>query len=210
MQRFCRAPAAKVNHHAYLGGLLEHTVSMLRAATRLIPLYPVLNGDLLLVGIFLHDIGKTSELAYQKEFDYTDSGRLVGHLVQGTLMLQAKVAGLRAAGTEIPDILVEQLMHLILAHHGEYEFGSPKLPMTPEAVAAHYIDNLDARLQAFSQAIEDHPVDEESWTARQFMFDNQMLFRGTAEERQRRRAATDESADDEDGGPAPPRRGGLD
>jgi len=210
MAKFCRAPAAKVNHHAYLGGLLEHTVAMLRTARQVLPLYPVLNADLLLVGIFLHDIGKIDELAYARVLDYTDSGRLVGHLVLGAMMLQDKVARLRAAGTDIPDILLQQLVHLILAHHGEYEFGSPKLPITPEAVAVHYLDNLDAKLQAFREAVDTHPADEESWTGRQFMFDNQMLFRGTAEDRQRRRSVAAGGPSAETGDDTPQRKGGLD
>jgi 3'-5' exoribonuclease len=195
MSAFRRAPAAKVNHHAFLGGLLEHTVSMMRLAQRIIPLYPVLNSDLLTLGIFLHDIGKTVELSSDRQFEYTDAGRLVGHLVQGTLMVEQKVAALRAKGVEVPDILVQQIMHLVLAHHGEYEYGSPKLPITAEAVALHYIDNLDARLQAFAQAVASHPAEDESWTARQFMFDNQMLFRGTADEQQRRKGLAEGGPD---------------
>ena len=210
MRGFRRSPAATVNHHAYLGGLLEHTLGIMRLAVKIVPLYPVLNRDLLLLGAFLHDIGKIVELSSDREFTYTDAGRLVGHLVQGVLILQGQVQAVRQGGAEIPDILVRQLEHLILAHHGEYEFGSPKLPMTAEAVAVHFLDNLDAKLAAFSQAVIGHPVAEESWTARQYMFDNQMLFRGTEEDR-RRRAGLAESAN-ADNGPdddAPLLKGGL-
>jgi 3'-5' exoribonuclease len=209
MRSFCRSPAATVNHHAYLGGLLEHSLGLMRMATRITPLYSVLNRDIMLLGCFLHDIGKTVELSSDREFSYTDAGRLVGHLVQGVLILQGKVQAARQAGTEIPDILVRQLEHLILAHHGEYEFGSPKLPMTAEAVAVHFLDNLDAKLAAFSQAVTDHPVAEESWTARQFMFDNQMLFRGTEEDRRRRRTSLAEPANADTPDKGPPLKGGL-
>jgi 3'-5' exoribonuclease len=230
MKAFCRAPAAKVNHHAYLGGLLEHTVSMLRLAERVVPLYPVLNRDLVLLGVFLHDIGKTVELCSDRSFEYTDGGRLVGHLVEGAMMIGDKARRLRERGTAVPDILVQQIVHLVLAHHGQYEFGSPKLPVTAEAVVLHYLDNLDAKLTAFAAAVATHPAEEEDWTSRQFMFDNQMLFRGTADDRRAKKlsgtpgaAATNgdvngNAAGDGNGAapveetPAkrPPRRGGLD
>lgn len=206
MAAFRRSPAAKINHHAYLGGLLEHTVSMLRLARRVIPLYPILSGDLVLLGVFLHDIGKTAELSSDLEFDYTDSGRLVGHLVQGVLMVSERIRGLRAAGTDVSDILEQQILHLILSHHGQYEFGSPRLPMTAEAVALHYLDNLDAKLNAFARAVGDHPAEGEAWTTRQFMFDNQMLFRGTEEDRRRLR----DNGESETGGDGPLLRGGTD
>ena len=211
MALYRRTPAGKVNHHAYLGGLLEHTVSMMRLAQRIEPLYPVLKADLLTVGIFLHDVGKTVELSSDREFAYTDAGRLVGHLVQGAMMVDQKVRALREAGTDVPDIAAQQIMHIILAHHGQYEFGSPKLPVTAEAVAIHYLDNLDAKLHAFARAVDEHPAETESWTTRQFMFDNQMLFRGTEEDRQRfREAAGKQTASDprRDTRP-PPRRGGV-
>jgi len=207
MNRVRRSPAAKTLHHAYLGGLLEHTVSMMRLADVVLPLYPVLNADLLRLGVLLHDIGKTQELSCDREFGYTDAGQLVGHLVQSTLMVDQKVRRLRDEGTEIPDIIVQQIMHLILAHHGEYEYGSPKLPMTAEAVALHYLDNIDAKLQAFARAVDNHPAEEETWTSRQFMFDNRMLFRGTEEDRRRRGQAATEPTEAEE---RPHRKGGID
>lgn len=223
MARFRRSPAAKINHHAYLGGLLEHTVSMLRLAERVLPLYPVLNRDLVLLGVFFHDIGKTVELSSDRSFEYTDAGRLVGHLVEGAMMVGDKVRSLRDRGVALPDLLEQQVVHLILAHHGEYEFGSPKLPVTAEAVVVHYLDNLDAKLTAFAAAVASHPAEEENWTSRQFMFDNQMLFRGTAEDRLSLKSRTPSAPGaaapgiDATNGPAeestkgrPPRRGGID
>ena len=222
MARFRRSPAAKVNHHAYLGGLLEHTVGMIRLAQHILPLYPTLNRDLVLLGVFLHDIGKTVELSSDRSFEYTDAGRLVGHLVEGAMMVGEKARSLRDRGIALPDILVQQVVHLILAHHGEYEFGSPKLPVTAEAIVLHHVDNLDAKLTAFAAAVGTHPAEEENWTSRQFMFDNQMLFRGTAEDRQDRKSASPATpADDANvAAPAAPRddtpskrplrRGGID
>jgi len=207
MARFRRSPAAKIFHHAYIGGLLEHTLGIMQMAQQVLPLYPQLNDDLLLLGIFLHDIGKTTELTCDREFAYTDAGQLIGHLVMGVNLVQEKVRGLRADGHEIPDSLVNQVEHLILAHHGQYEFGSPKLPMTAEAVALHFLDNLDAKLVAFARAVDKHPIDGDAWTSRQYMFDNMMLYRGTPEDRSRS-AAAPETADEDDDGPL--LKGGID
>ena len=179
---FIKAPAAKVNHHAYLGGLLEHTLGIMRLADRICPLYPFIQRDMLLLGILLHDVGKTLELSYARGFTYTDSGQLIGHLVQGAMMVEEKARTLRAAGKEIPEIVVQQVQHMILAHHGSYEFGSPKLPMTAEAILLHHLDNIDAKLVAFNQAVSTHPAAGDMWTGRQFMFDNLMLFRGGQEQ----------------------------
>ncbi|NLX59617.1 MAG: HD domain-containing protein [Phycisphaerae bacterium] len=210
MAAFRRSPAAKTFHHAYIGGLLEHTLGIMRVAQKILPLYPLLNGDLLLLGVFLHDIGKTAELSCDREFAYTDAGQLVGHLVMGVGMVQDKVRQLRAGGCDVPDAVVQQVEHMILAHHGQYEFGSPKLPMTAEALALHFLDNLDAKLVAFAQAVDNHPVDGDAWTSRQYMFDNQMLFRGAADDR--KRSSVPESANEQDNGAGdarPPRKGGL-
>ena len=133
LRDFCRAPAGIKNHHAYLGGLLEHVVTLLDAAERLLPLYPNLDRDLLLMGIFLHDIGKVRELTYGRSFGYSDEGQLVGHLVIGVEMLNEKVARVPdLTGEPFPTEILLRLKHMIVAHHGTYEFGSPKLPMTPD------------------------------------------------------------------------------
>ncbi|MBI3411209.1 MAG: HD domain-containing protein [Planctomycetes bacterium] len=138
---FCKAPAGIRNHHAYLGGLLEHVVTLLEAADRLAPIYPQLNRDLLLTGIFLHDIGKVRELCYERVFGYSDEGQLVGHIVIGVEMLDDKVAKVAdLMGEPFPAELLLRLKHMILSHHGTYEFGSPRLPMTPEAIALHHLE----------------------------------------------------------------------
>jgi 3'-5' exoribonuclease len=156
MAGFRQAPAGVRNHHAYLGGLLEHVLSMLEAADRLAPLYPELNRDLLLMGVFLHDLGKVRELSYDRAFGYTDEGQLVGHIDLGIEMLNAKVARVPdLTGEPFPTELLLRLKHMIVSHHGTYEFGSPRLPMTPEAIALHYLDNLDAKIHSFTRDIRD-------------------------------------------------------
>ncbi len=162
---FSRAPAGVRVHHAYLGGLLEHVVTLLDAADRLAPLYPELDRDLLLMGIFLHDAGKVRELSYDRAFAYTDEGQLVGHLIIGVEMLNEKVARVGdLTGEPFPRELLLRLKHLILSHHGTYEFGSPKLPMTPEAIALHHLDNFDAKVHVFTRDIREDRNSTSAWT----------------------------------------------
>ena len=165
LQAFCQAPAGVRNHHAYLGGLLEHVVTLLDAAERILPLYPELDRDLLLAGVFLHDIGKIRELSYGKAFAYTDEGQLVGHLVIGVEMLDEKAAKVPdLTGEPFPKELLLRLRHMILSHHGTYEFGSPRLPMTPEAIALHHLDNLDAKIHNFTREIREDRNTTSTWT----------------------------------------------
>jgi 3'-5' exoribonuclease len=164
MENFCKAPGGTALHHNYLGGLLEHTHNMLRIAVAILPFYPKVQSDLVLAGIFLHDIGKTEELSYDMAFSYTDSGQLIGHIVKTVLMVNQKADELRAKGTQIEQAVLDALEHIILSHHGEYEFGSPKLPATPEAFMVCYIDNLDAKVNMVTLAIENEPGDS-NWTA---------------------------------------------
>mgnify|MGYP001602263009 CR=1 FL=1 len=162
---FCKAPAGIRNHHAYIGGLLEHVVNVLDAADRLLPLYPEINRDVLLMGVFLHDIGKVRELSYERVFGYTDEGQLVGHIVIGVEMLDEKVAQApKLTGEPFPAELLLRLKHMILSHHGTYEFGSPRLPMTPEAIALHHLDNLDAKVHSFARDIRDDRQGPSAWT----------------------------------------------
>jgi 3'-5' exoribonuclease len=162
---FCKVPAGIRNHHAYLGGLLEHVVTLLDAADRLLPLYPDLDRDLLLMGVFLHDIGKVRELSFSRVFAYTDEGQLIGHIVIGVEMLNEKIAKVPdLTGEPFPKELAWRLKHMILSHHGTYEFGSPKLPMTPEAIALHHLDNLDAKVHTFTRDIRDDRNQTSAWT----------------------------------------------
>jgi 3'-5' exoribonuclease len=162
---FCRAPAGIKNHHAYLGGLLEHVVTLLDGAERLLPLYPHLDRDLLLMGVFLHDVGKVRELTYDRSFGYSDEGQLIGHLVIGVEILNEKVTKVpELTGEPFPKELLLRLKHMIVSHHGTYEFGSPKLPMTPEAIALHYLDNFDAKVHSFTRDIREDRNQLSAWT----------------------------------------------
>jgi len=164
MKNFCDAPGAMKLHHSYLGGLLEHTHDVLRAAAAVLPVYPQVQADLVLTGAFLHDIGKTEELSYDMAFSYTDSGQLIGHLVLGILMINNKVEALAKKGIKFDKATLDALSHIILTHHGKYEFGSPKLPATAEAFMVNYIDDLDAKIHQVTKAI-DSEQSESNWTA---------------------------------------------
>jgi 3'-5' exoribonuclease len=165
VRAFCRAPAGVRVHHAYLGGLLEHVVTLLDAADRLAPLYPDLDRDLLTAGIFLHDIGKVRELTFDRAFAYTDEGQLLGHLVIGVEMLSDKVRQVPdLTGEPFPHELLLRLKHLIVSHHGTLEFGSPRVPMTPEAIALHHLDNFDAKLHVFTRDIREDRKNATAWT----------------------------------------------
>jgi 3'-5' exoribonuclease len=163
MDRFRKAPAGMVNHHSYLGGLLEHTLGMLEVASAILPLYPRVQADMVITGIFLHDMAKTEELAYAMAFSYTDGGQLLGHITQTAIMVSKRVDVLRAKGVQFDQALVDGLLHIILTHHGAYEFGSPKLPATAEAFMVSYIDNMDAKVNQVTLAIENEPG-EDNWT----------------------------------------------
>ena len=146
MAAFKRAPAAKSMHHAYLGGLLEHTLSLVNLADRICPLYPKINRDVVILGLFLHDLGKTRELVYDRTFSYSDRGELIGHIVEGAIMLHDKAQQvMRQTGQRLPPNLVMVLQHIILSHHGVPEFGAARIPATPEALLVSMLDNLDAK-----------------------------------------------------------------
>ncbi|MCG3138386.1 MAG: 3'-5' exoribonuclease YhaM [Phycisphaerae bacterium] len=163
---FQRSPAAITMHHAYVGGLLEHTLNLLELAQLVIPRYPELSLDLVLAGLFLHDIGKTQELKYDTNFSYSDQGQLVGHIVMSVMWIEEKVRQAeKITGRKFPDEKKWALQHLVLSHHGQYEYGSPKLPATPEAIAVHYLDNLDAKLQQALKIIAADNDEESNWTA---------------------------------------------
>ncbi len=162
---FRRAPAAAALHHAYIGGLMEHTLSLLELALRVVPLYKRLNLDLVLTGLFLHDIGKAKELSYETAIGYSDQGQLVGHIALATMMIEKHADAIaQRKGKPFPQALRWALQHIILSHHGKYEFGSPKLPAIPEAIAIHYLDNLDAKLNMFYSAIDNHRDPASHWT----------------------------------------------
>jgi len=159
-EAYRNAPAAKALHHAYLGGLLDHAVSLVRSCDLLCRNYPQINRDLLLTGAFLHDIGKIYELNYRRNFSYSTRGQLLGHMIIELEMLHGKLAQLKDFPEELK-ILVE---HLIISHHGQYEFGSPKLPMFPEALMLHYLDDLDSKMEAMRAHFEREAGLDGAWT----------------------------------------------
>jgi 3'-5' exoribonuclease len=154
------APAAKTMHHAFIGGLLEHVVSLCHICDQMAGSYPLINRDLLLAGAFLHDIGKVRELAYARSFSYTTEGQLLGHMVIELEMVHRKIAEMQ----EFPDDLRIAIEHLIISHHGQYEFGSPKLPMFPEALMLHYLDDLDSKMESMRAQMEKDGELESPWT----------------------------------------------
>jgi 3'-5' exoribonuclease len=155
------APAAKTLHHAYIGGLLDHVVSLFRSCDLICRNYPQINRDLLLTGAFLHDIGKIHELTYNRSFSYSTKGQLLGHMIIELEMLQAKLAALPG----FPDELKILIEHLIISHHGQYDFGSPKLPMFPEALMLHYLDDLDSKMEAMRAQFEREAALDSPWTS---------------------------------------------
>jgi 3'-5' exoribonuclease len=159
-EAYRNAPAAKSLHHAYIGGLLDHVVSLFRSCDLVCRNYPHINRDLLLTGAFLHDIGKIYELTYKRSFAYTTRGQLLGHMVIELEMLHAKIALLPG----FPDDLKTLVEHLIISHHGQYDFGSPKLPMFPEALMLHYLDDLDSKMESMRAHFDRDASSENAWT----------------------------------------------
>jgi 3'-5' exoribonuclease len=160
VNKFKTAPAAKKMHHAYIGGLLEHTVSMTSLADKIAGHYGGVNRDLLLTGTILHDIGKIDEFDYQSKIDYSDKGRLLNHIVIGIKMVDDKLSGIH----NFPEDQMLLLKHMIVSHHGTREFGSPEPPKTIEAVLLNYIDEIDSKVNAIRDFIASEDPDE-TWTS---------------------------------------------
>jgi uncharacterized domain HDIG len=160
-QRFKKAPAAKVMHHAYLGGLLEHVVGLCGLARQVAAHYqPELDVDLLLTGAILHDVGKLEELCYERAIGYTTHGQLLGHIVMEVETVSKAIDKIDGFPPELKTVV----QHLLISHHGEYEFGSPKLPMIREALVFHYLDDLDSKMAAARTALAGESGDEE-WSS---------------------------------------------
>lgn len=165
MAALAKSPAGVKNHHAYPGGLLEHVVNLMEVADRIVDRYPAIDRDLLIMGVLLHDMGKVQELSSDRGFAYTDAGQLIGHTVLAVSMLDDKVRQAEElAGEPIPEETVLRLKHMIVSHHGEYEYGAPKLPMTLEAITLHHLDNLDAKIHNFQQLMRDDANLDSPWT----------------------------------------------
>jgi 3'-5' exoribonuclease len=175
MRDFQKAPAAKAMHHAYVGGLLEHTLAVTRLAEQICPLYPLLDRSLLIAGALLHDLGKLEEFDFSSyPADYSDSGRLVGHMVLGIEMIQEKINEI----TGFPKELALQLKHLILSHHGRHEFGSPSLPMMTEAFVLNFLDDLDAKVNYMGRLAERVEGDDYQWTDYQRNLERFLFVKG--------------------------------
>jgi 3'-5' exoribonuclease len=158
--RYKRAPAAKVMHHAYLGGLLEHVIGLCGLAKQVAAHYPELNADLLLTVAILHDVGKLDELCYDRAIGYTTEGQLLGHIVMELETVSKAIDAIEG----FPANLKTVVQHLLISHHGQYEFGSPKLPMIREAMVFHYLDDMDSKMAAVRAALATESGDEE-WSA---------------------------------------------
>ena len=167
VRRFKKAPASKQLHHTHLGGLLEHTLSVAQLVLKIRGHYEGLNVDLLLTSSILHDLGKVDELLYDRTFDYTDEGRLIGHIVLGVEKVDEKIRSLPG----FPKDLSHLLKHLLLSHHGQYIWGSPKKPMTLEALMLHFLDDLDAKINGIQQFLRDHLQEGSKWSTYHPLFE---------------------------------------
>ena len=171
--RFLRAPAARVWHHSYIGGLAHHVRDMAAIAMRTAEVYPEIDRDLLLCGVLVHDLGKVQELEVTNRIDYSDSGRLIGHIVLGVEFLDARMREIEG----FPAELSLKLKHMVLSHHGSLEHGSPIVPMTIEAMLLHYIDNLDAQARGALQVLDKEPARPGKWTEYVKLLDR-FMYRG--------------------------------
>lgn len=172
LRSFCEAPGAKALHHSHIGGLLEHTVAVVTILLTVHDLHPELDRDLLITGGLLHDVGKMQELAVGTSIEYTDRGRLLGHIVLTDRLVRQKIQSIAGFPQELDDLL----SHILLSHHGQKEYGAPIVPMTPEACALHYADNLDAHVQYFQHAVEQGRGTGNSWTEYQKLFDRYLYI----------------------------------
>ena len=171
VKAFKQSSAAKTVHHGFVGGLLQHTLSVVKLCDYYCGAYPMLKRDLLISAAICHDIGKTREISLFPQNDYTDEGQFLGHIVIGTEMVAEKISKIEG----FPAILASELKHCILSHHGEYEFGSPKKPAIMEAVALNFADNTDAKMQTFTEILEN--TTETGWMGFNRLFESNL--RGT-------------------------------
>jgi 3'-5' exoribonuclease len=166
LEKLRRAPAGIKTHHAYEGGLLRHVLDLMRIAEAIAPNYAQLDSEMLLVGVFLHDLGKLEELSFDGDLSYSDPGQMLGHLVQGAIELERRSLQItRESGQSLPADLLWRLQHMIVSHHGQLDHGSPKVPMTIEAIVLHYIDDMDAKVNAATELIDSDRNSDSQWTA---------------------------------------------
>ena len=173
---YSRAPAAKAMHHVYLGGLLEHSLAVAALADDICRRYPGLQRDLLITGALLHDVGKINELRFERAFEYSDAGKLLGHIVIGVEMVEEKLRTIAGFPLELAILL----KHLLLSHHGQYEYGSPKRPKTLEAVVLNFIDDLDSKINGVRTHLEKDGAGDSGWTQYHRLYDR-YFFKGFME-----------------------------
>jgi len=167
MALYCKAPAAKGMHHVYLGGLLEHSLALVKLVKTIVPLYEGLNEDLLVVGALLHDVGKTHEMSFERAFDYTDAGKLLGHITIGVELVEEKIRLVDGFPRELSMLL----KHMLLSHHGLYEYGSPKRPKTVEATILNYLDDMDSKINGIRSHMARESASTSRWTAHHRLYD---------------------------------------
>ncbi len=178
MAGYRSAPAAKGMHHVYIGGLLEHSLSVARLVDAILPLYAPLNRDLLVAGALLHDLGKVREMAFYRSFDYTDEGKLIGHITIGVEMLHEKIVTIEG----FPSDTAMLLKHMILSHHGQYEYGSPKRPKTLEATILNYLDDLDSKINGIRTHIGKEPESLSRWSSYHRLYDRYFFKESSSRE----------------------------
>jgi len=164
---YCQAPAAKGMHHVYLGGLLEHSLSLVKLVKNVVPLYSGINEDLLIVGALLHDVGKIYEMSFARAIDYTDAGKLLGHITIGVELVGEKIHTVEGFPRELSLLL----KHMLLSHHGQYEYGSPKRPKTVEATILNYLDDMDSKINGIQAHIAKETASTSRWTAHHRLYD---------------------------------------
>jgi 3'-5' exoribonuclease len=167
---FLKLPAAKTVHHAYIHGLLEHTLGVVKNAIYIATLYPQIHKELLIVGALFHDLGKVKELSVETGFDYTSDGKLMGHLLLGYMMVDEYTRNIEG----FPEDYRKELLHMIASHHGQLEFGSPQVPKTAEAMALSHIDDLDAKLNSFASVLEKESVEIGGWSSYDRLLERQV------------------------------------
>ena len=167
MGLYCQAPAAKGMHHVYLGGLLEHSLALVKLTKTIVPLYGGINEDLLVVGSLLHDVGKIYEMSFGRAFDYTDAGKLLGHITIGVELVDEKIRTVEGFPRELSMLL----KHMLLSHHGQYEYGSPKRPKTIEATILNYLDDMDSKINGIRAHIAKETASTSRWTAHHRLYD---------------------------------------
>ncbi len=167
MTLYCQAPAAKGMHHVYLGGLLEHSLSLVKLVKSIVPLYDGINEDLLVVGALLHDVGKIYEMSFARAIDYTDAGKLLGHITIGVELVGEKIHTVEGFPRELSLLL----KHMLLSHHGQYEYGSPKRPKTVEATILNYLDDMDSKINGIQTHIAKETASTSRWTAHHRLYD---------------------------------------